>query len=106
MTERYIEQVEKKPVYKYTPKNILKKRKKRDDWKDRVAFDRQKKLVRQQEKYRLQSSFKNPQEFIDAYKLKQTSYVHYKKRVFSSIADLNRKMRIRQNIQFLRGSCC
>ena len=44
--EKYIDQIEKKPVLKYTPTNILKKRKRRDDWKERLASDRQKKEIR------------------------------------------------------------
>jgi len=38
--EKYIEQLEKKPILKYTPENILIKRKKWDDYKERLAAAR------------------------------------------------------------------
>ena len=38
--EKYIEQLEKKTVLEYTPENILKKRKKWDDWKERLTAAR------------------------------------------------------------------
>ena len=65
--EKYINQVEKKPVLKYTSEDILKKRRKQNDWKERVAADRAKKLIRIKDKYKLRADFKTPKMFIDEY---------------------------------------
>ena len=59
--EKYIDQVNKKPVLEYTPENILKKRRKNAAFKDNLAMQRAKKVIRMKEKYKLRSDFKKPE---------------------------------------------
>ena len=44
----------------YTPANIMRKRRKQHDWKERLAKAREDKLIRLKEKYKIRSDFKDP----------------------------------------------